>query len=214
MTTALAEVSGLQKRYRRRRVLTGVSFAVPSGAMVGIEGENGAGKSTLLKILVGLLKPDAGKVLVHGRLGYCPQDPTLLEALTMTEHLRLFGAGYRMSPTDTDRRVRELAAVFSCTKDLDTRISLLSGGTAQKVNLIGALLHDPGLLVLDEPYQGFDHTTYTTFWQYAEDHCVDGGSVLVVSHMHAERDRFDVLMQLADGMIDAVGPRAAEARRR
>ena len=201
---------GLVKAYGRRQVLRGVSFQAPAGLLIGIEGENGAGKSTLLQCLVGLLKPDDGTVLAAGRIGYCPQEPALLDLLTCREQLLLFGAGYGQSRQTTLARADALMTRFNCEKYLDERIGRLSGGTRQKINLIAALLADPDLLVLDEPYQGFDYETYLTFWTYAEESRAAGRGVLVVSHMHTEKDRFDAMLVLRDGRTTAHGPRAAE----
>jgi ABC-2 type transport system ATP-binding protein len=201
------EVRSLAKRYGRRRVLVDVSFSVARSALVGIEGENGAGKSTLLKCLVGLLRPDAGEVRVHGRVGYCPQEPMLMESLTVAEQLRLFAAGYGLTPEEHGERAAQLLERFNATRYATTRIDRLSGGTRQKVNLIGALLPTPEVLVLDEPYQGFDYETYLTFWDYAEQFRAEGGAVVVVSHMHAEKHRFDAMLRLTEGSM-ASGERA------
>lgn len=203
-------VRGLAKRYRRRRVLEDVSFTVPRGMLVGIQGENGAGKSTLLKCLVGLLKPDAGQIMLDGRVGYCPQDPSLIESLTLKEQFQLFGAGYGLTPGRVADRSRELMNEFGCAKYETTRVDRLSGGTRQKVNLIAALLHQPDLLVLDEPYQGFDYETYQHFWDYTERFRTAGGSVIVVSHMHTELARFDAMLDLAAGQVTASGRRAGD----
>lgn len=196
-------VRSLAKRYGRRRVLVDVSFIVARGTLVGIEGENGAGKSTLLKCLVGLLRPDSGEIAVHGRVGYCPQEPMLMESLTVDEQLRVFGAGYGLTTVEHAERAARLLERFNATRYGATRIDRLSGGTRQKVNLIGALLPTPDVLVLDEPYQGFDYDTYLTFWDYAEQFRADGGAVVVVSHMHAEKHRFDEMLRLNDGTIAA-----------
>jgi ABC-2 type transport system ATP-binding protein len=201
-------VRSLAKRYGRRRVLVDVSFTVARSTLVGIEGENGAGKSTLLKCLVGLLRPDSGEVAVRGRIGYCPQEPMLMESLTVDEQLRMFGAGYGLTPDDHAETVGRLLERFNATRYATTRIDRLSGGTRQKVNLIGALLPTPDVLVLDEPYQGFDYDTYLTFWDYAEQFRAEGGAVVVVSHMHAEKHRFDAMLRLAEGSI-ATEERAA-----
>lgn len=200
--------SGLVKSYGRRKVLRGVSFTVPHGLLVGIEGENGAGKSTLLKCLVGLLRPDAGQVRSGGVIGYCPQEPALMDLLTCREQLLLFGAGYRLSREETMRRAGELMEHFGCARYAGERIDRLSGGTRQKINLIAALLADPDLLVLDEPYQGFDYETYLTFWDYADQARKAGRAVLVVSHMHTEKDRFDAMLVLRDGTVSAHGAKA------
>jgi ABC-2 type transport system ATP-binding protein len=201
---------GLTKAYGRRKVLRGVSFAVPAGLLVGIEGENGAGKSTLLKCLVGLLKPDRGQVTAAGRLGYCPQEPALVDLLTCAEQLQLFGAGYGLPAATAQERASALMERFNCAKYASERVDRLSGGTRQKINLIAALLVDPDVLVLDEPYQGFDYETYMTFWAHAEQSRAAGKAVLVVSHMHTEKDRFDAMLSLRDGVVTADGPKAAD----
>ncbi|MQA97012.1 MAG: ATP-binding cassette domain-containing protein [Streptosporangiales bacterium] len=100
----------------------------------------------------------------------------------------------------TERSSR-LMETFRCTKYANTRVDRMSGGSRQKINLIIALLHRPDLLVLDEPYQGFDYETYQIFWDFTQGFCRDGGSVVVVSHMHTEKHRFDVMLDLAEGVL-------------
>ncbi|MFC4463816.1 ABC transporter ATP-binding protein [Streptomyces xiangluensis] len=210
----LLEVAGLVKRYGRRRpsVLNGVSFRVPRGLLVAVEGENGAGKSTLLGCLVGLLAPDAGQVVVSGSLGYCPQEPALFDTLTCAEQLTLFAAGYGLDGDTAERRARELMERFGCARYAGTRVDRLSGGTRQKVNLIASLLHHPDVLLLDEPYQGFDYETYLSFWSFAEQARDEGRSVVVVSHMHTERHRFGALVALSNGTVEVTGPQARQVR--
>jgi ABC-2 type transport system ATP-binding protein len=209
----MIQVRGLAKRYRRNVVLEDVSFQVPKGMLVGVQGENGAGKSTLLQCLLGLLRADSGSVAIDGRVGYCPQDPSLIEALTMEEQFELFGAGYGMSVEETRLRSMSLSEEFGCTTFAKTRVSQMSGGTRQKVNLIAALLHQPDVLFLDEPYQGLDYETYGQFWTHTEEARTLGRTVVVVSHMHTELDRFDALLDLRAGVIKASGPRAEEVRK-
>jgi ABC-type multidrug transport system ATPase subunit len=200
---------GLVKSYGSRQVLRGVSFRVPTGSLVGIDGENGAGKSTVLKCIVGLLRPDSGRVVATGRLGYCPQEPALIDLLTCREQLRLFGAAHGLSQPEAQRRGDELMSRFGCARYADERIDRLSGGTRQKINLIVALLGDPDVLVLDEPYQGFDYETYQMFWEYAESARATGRSVLVVSHLHTEVNRFDAMVSVHEGLATVRGPLAA-----
>jgi ABC-2 type transport system ATP-binding protein len=195
----LLSTQALRKSYGAHRVFDGVDFELPAGLLAGIEGENGAGKSTLLKCLIGLLEPDGGRVEVNGRLGYCPQEPALFDLLTCAEQLTLLGAGYQLSAAAVRERTAELMTLFRCDRYRDVRIDRLSGGTRQKINLIGALLARPEVLVLDEPYQGFDYETYLIFWDFVEAFRTQGHSVLVVSHMHTERSRFDTMWTLRDG---------------
>jgi ABC-2 type transport system ATP-binding protein len=198
---ASISVVDLHRSYGRQRVLDGVHLMVPLGSVVGIVGENGSGKSTLLKCLVGLLKPDRGSIAASGRIGYCPQEPILVELLTCAEQFALFGAGYGLSSQQTAQRAAELMDVLGCSRYAATRVDRLSGGTRQKVNLIVSLLHDPDVLILDEPYQGFDHDTYLRFWNYAAQLRHDGRSLVVVSHMITDREHFDTILTLQDGSL-------------
>jgi len=199
--------TGVEKAYRRgmwpaRRsqpVLNGVDLALRPGEVVGLVGENGSGKSTLMKILVGALAADAGSVVRAGRLGYCPQLPVVYERLTCDEHFELFGRAYGMSVEDERRARRDIYAELGFDRYADTRADQLSGGTLAKLNLGLALLADPEVLLLDEPYAGFDWDTYQRFWQLVAQRREDGRSVLIISHFVADTERFDRIIELHDG---------------
>ncbi|MFE1771060.1 ATP-binding cassette domain-containing protein [Streptomyces sp. NPDC059008] len=199
--SATLEVRGLHHAYGRRAVLRGVDLTVRSGALVGIVGENGTGKSTLLKILSGELRPRHGSVRREGRFGYCPQDVVLNDALTVRQHLEYFRAAFALPDL---RYAHEIMEVLSFAEYADQRAGLLSGGTRQKLNLTLALLHDPRLLLLDEPYQGFDWETYQRFWHLAARLRDAGRSVLVVSHLAYDAERLDELWRLEDGVLRSV----------
>ncbi|MGW5852608.1 ABC transporter ATP-binding protein [Streptomyces sp. NPDC055254] len=192
------QVTGLFHAYRRRAVLRGVDLDLPPGVLAGIVGENGAGKSTLLKILSGELRPTRGTVTHRGRFGYCPQDVVLNDALTVRQHLEFFKTAYGL---DDLRRAEETMAALRFTEYADTRTGVLSGGTRQKLNLTLALMHDPRVLLLDEPYQGFDWDTYQRFWELAGHLRDEGRSVLVVSHLAYDAERLDQLYRLDAGRL-------------
>jgi ABC-2 type transport system ATP-binding protein len=201
MPEDLLRVEGIRKAYgrlRRRTVLRGVSFDVGPGALVGIVGENGAGKSTLLRVLAGELRPDAGTVALGGTLGYCPQDGVLNPALTVNQHLDYFCAAYGIASTAT---AGELVARLGYERYRHAAVATLSGGTRQKLNLTLALMHDPEVLLLDEPYQGFDWETSLRFWDLARELRARGRAVVIISHLVFERDRFDELYHLAQGVL-------------
>ncbi|MDT0414694.1 ABC transporter ATP-binding protein [Streptomyces sp. DSM 41982] len=201
------EVGGLHHSYRRRRVLRGIDFALRPGVLAGIVGENGAGKSTLLKALSGELRPDRGTVGRRGSLGYCPQTVVLDNAFTVRQHLDLFRAAFRLPDL---RRAHEVLETLAFTEYLDERAGLLSGGSRQKLNLTLALMHDPDVLLLDEPYQGFDWETYLRFWELAGALRDAGRSVLVVSHLAYDAGRLDELWRLREGRLTRQDPRAGE----
>lgn len=200
--------TGIEKSFRRgwsftsrQTVLHGVGLALCPGEVVGLVGENGSGKSTVMKILVGELQPDAGTVTRSGLLGYCPQQPVVYERLTCDEHIELFARAYRMTREDQQRAQRELYAALGFERYARTRADRLSGGTLAKLNLTLALLADPAVLLLDEPYAGFDWDTYLKFWELVAHRRAAGRSVLIISHFVADEHRFDRILHLADGHL-------------
>ncbi|MDE3725175.1 ABC transporter ATP-binding protein [Nocardiopsis sp. N85] len=205
MPTTTLTVTDVHKSYGRRAVLRGIDMRVPPGSLAGVVGENGAGKSTLLRILAGRLSPDRGTVEHPDEVGYCPQRAVLNPAFTVAQHLRFFQVAYDLPTLD---RARELTEDLNFTDYLDQPVGTLSGGTRQKLNLTLALMHDPPLLLLDEPYQGFDWETYERFWELAAGLARRGRSVLVVSHIAFDTARFDILWRIRDGVL-AEGTRAA-----
>lgn len=199
------EATGLTKSYRRgwRRdrlqVLNGVDLELRAGEIVGLVGENGSGKSTLMKILVGSLNRDSGEVDRRGTLGYCPQEPILYERLTCDEHFDLFGQAYGLHSDVTARNSTELYEKLGFAHYRDARVEELSGGTRAKLNLGLALLPEPDILLLDEPYAGFDWDTYLRFWDLAAKRRDQGRSVLIISHFVVDEERFDRVIHLRQG---------------
>lgn len=180
-------------------VLRGASLDISHGELVGLVGENGSGKSTLMQIIVGMLAPTGGAVTLRGTLGYCPQVPQLWEKLTVSEHLDLFARAYGMTDEQVASSSERLVEELGFGRYLDFRVEALSGGTRQKVNLALAMLHEPDLLLLDEPYTGFDWETYLNFWEMAEQRRAAGMAILIVSHLIGEQERLTRRYSLVDG---------------
>ena len=197
MTVLVAR--GIRKSFGRRRVLAGLDLEAGAGEMVAVAGENGTGKTTLLRILAGDLRPDAGSVAIRGRPGYCPQTAVLDEALTVDQHVRYFQAAYGIGRTGRAEALIERLGYAGCR---DQRVGTLSGGTSQKLSLTLALMHDPPVLLLDEPYQGFDWQTYLAFWEMAGELRDRGTATVVISHLVFEQERFDRICHLRDGRIE------------
>ena len=199
--------AGVWKAYRRgwwprRRtlpVLKGADVDLRPGEVVGLVGENGSGKSTLMKVLVGDLAADAGTVERTPSFGYCPQVPVLYERLSCAEHLELFGVAYGLDPGELARSREHLYQELDFARFAETRVEELSGGTRSKLNLSLAMLHDPALLFLDEPYAGFDWDTYQRFWQLTAQRRDAGASLLIITHFIADEERFDRIYDLVDG---------------
>ena len=188
--------AGVSKRFGRRTVLDGACLRAGPGQAVAITGENGAGKTTLLRICAGLLAADAGSVEVSGRIGYCPQDPGVLDLLTADEHLELFGRAIDLPPRRALEAGHRILAGLRFPAGDATVAGHLSGGSRQKLNLALALLGDADVLLLDEPYQGFDHGTYVNFWDLVDTWRAAGRVVVVVTHMLAELGRVDRVVEL------------------
>lgn len=195
----MLRVADVHKAFGTRRVLRGVSLRAAPGELVGIVGENGAGKTTLLRILSGELAPDSGRVQVEGRIGYCPQRPVTNPELTVDQHLRYFAVAYRLRRLD---RARALIDRLGFEQYGATRVQHLSGGTRQKLNLVLSLMHDPAVLLLDEPYQGFDWETYLRFWEISAELQAQGRAIVVISHLAHDVDRLDTLYQLRAGAFE------------
>lgn len=198
---AALEARRVEKRFGRRPVLTGVSLAVRPGEVVGLCGENGSGKTTLVRILAGVLDPDAGEVRRPPDLGYVPQKPLLYDHLTVREHFAYFAAARGIGPGAWHPRLERLLDRYSFVRWADERAEALSEGTKQKLNLALALLCDPPVLLLDEPYGGFEWETYLRFWEHVEAMRKEGKAVVVVSHLFYDRARLDRILDLRGGRV-------------
>ena len=193
----------LHKAFGSRVVLRGVEFELRPGELLGIIGENGAGKTTLLRILAGELRADRGRVLHRRRLGYCPQRIVVNDELTVEQHLRYFQCAYHL---DDLSRADELLDRLDLAKFRRVTAGLLSGGTRQKLNLTLALMHEPDVVLMDEPYQGFDWENYLNFWSITDELRERGHSVLVISHIAHDVERFDRLYRLQSGRLVSIEP--------
>jgi ABC-2 type transport system ATP-binding protein len=170
------EINSVEKSYGAIKALDRATLAVAPGTIFGLVGPNGSGKSTLIKSLCGVLRPDSGTVTILGfdaqrerfelrcHLGYMPQSPALYEDLSPIENLRFFGGAH--DPADIDTRIRETLDFVQLWDRRGDPIHTFSGGMRQRASLACALLHDPELLILDEPTAGVDPTLRQSFWQH------------------------------------------------
>jgi ABC-2 type transport system ATP-binding protein len=160
-------IERVRKRYGRVIAVDGLSLVVNPGEVIGLLGPNGAGKSTTVNLAVGLLAPDEGRVVIEGagnprdpsvraRLGVAPQALALYEMLTAAENLRFFGEVYGLSGSRLADRVRWSLDFVGLTDRARDRVNTYSGGMKRRLNLASALVHDPALVLLDEPTVGVD----------------------------------------------------------
>ena len=192
------QARGISKRFGRRQVLRDVDLTVRSGQIAAIVGENGSGKTTLLRICAGMISPDAGTVSVDGRLAYAPQEGGTVPFLLPDEHFVLVGAGQGLSRAQARSRGRAQAAALGWRDIGTTTTRDLSGGTRQKLNLVLSTLTGADLLLLDEPYQGFDRGAYVNLWEQLWQLRDEGAAIVVVTHLLNQLDRVDQVLDLTE----------------
>ena len=212
----LLQIENLRARRGDRHVLSGVTLAVRRGEIFGILGPNGAGKSTLFGILTGLLEADSGTIRLDGRplrasgqefrerVGVVFQEPALDARLTLRENLALAAALYGVPRADARRRVESLAIGAGLADRLDEPVATLSGGMRRRAEIARALVHEPEILLLDEPTTGLDEGAFRKTWdQLAELRQARGLSLLLTTHRPDEAERADRLAILDAGRIVA-----------
>ena len=198
--------SGLVKRFGARRVVDGVDIAVPAGSIYGVLGPNGAGKTTTLRMLLGIIEPDAGHRTLLGhdapreasdRVGYLPEERGLYPAMRAREGIAFMGALRGLPWAEGRRRAGPLLERAGLGHAADTKIRKLSKGMAQIVQLLGSIVHEPDVLVLDEPFSGLDPVNQERLEALILAERARGATVLFSTHImaHAERlcDRLAII---------------------
>ena len=204
-------IEDLGKRYGAISALDGASLTTVRGQIYGLVGPNGSGKTTLIKAICGLLKPDRGRVEVLGldaardrhavrkHLGYMPQTPSLYDDLSPLENLRFFGGAFR--PPDIGERIRETLEFVQLWDRRDDPLHTFSGGMRQRASLACALMHDPELLVLDEPTAGVDPVLRQSFWRRFAELCDKGRTIFLSTNQMDEALRCDHVAVILGGRI-------------
>lgn len=192
----MIQASNLGRRFGERDVLRGLDLQIPSGAFLLVTGGNGSGKSTLLSLLAGLLAPTAGQLTVdahRAQIGYVGHEPLVYEELTALENLELFGRLYRIR--DRRERAGMLLERYGLWEARGDRVSTFSRGMKQRLALSRALLHEPELVLLDEPYTGLDAAGASLLDAELAELC--GTRTLVVSSHLPERIEHLATLRLA-----------------
>ncbi len=210
------ELRGLRHSFGERRVLDGLSFGVRRGEIFGLLGPNGSGKSTTLRVLTGLLVPQAGEVMLDGEqvapggrrlrrhMGVVFQAPSLDPRLTARENLRLSAALYGLTAEQADARIEELLQFTVLADRAGDLVNDFSGGMKRRLELARALLHEPALLVMDEPTTGLDERFFRQTWERIESLRESRGlTVLLTTHRAEEAERCDRVAVVDAGRVIA-----------
>jgi ABC-2 type transport system ATP-binding protein len=207
MITPLIQTEHLVKRYGDKLAVNDVSIAIHGGEVFGFLGPNGAGKTTMIKMIVGLLQPTSGQVSVAGydvatqpiqakfASGYVPDTPNLYAKLTGRELLRFVGDLYGIERSKAARRSEELLRMFDLAEAADDTIDSYSHGMQQKTSLAAALVHDPKVLVLDEPTVGLDPKSARLIKDILRQMAERGAAVFLSTH----------ILEIAERMCDRIG---------
>ena len=208
-------VHEIVKHFGKVRAVDGVSFEVRHGTITGLLGRNGAGKTTALRMINGIFLPDSGTVEILGasscapvrdRIGYLPEERGLYKQMKVLEQLLFLAEIKGRKPKATKAAAEKWLVRFELWDKRDTKLIELSKGNAQKVQLIGALLHDPELVILDEPMSGLDPVNVVLVRQLLSEMKAHGKTVLLSTHMMGEAEKLaDDIVLIHDGKVVVSG---------
>ena len=223
----MLKISRLSKRFGQRQALDSLSLNLPPGEIYGLLGPNGAGKTTALNMLCGLLKPDSGEILLSGQpvsektkllVGVMPQQNLLYQSLTCAETLFFLARIYGISKADRAQRVADCLAAVNLSDRANDVVGDLSGGMQRRLSLAAAIIHQPKLVVLDEPSTGLDIEARYEVWELIRSLKQQGVTVLLTTHLldEVERlcDRIGIIKQgrlLAEGTMETLRKRIPAA---
>ena len=210
MTEILA-VRDVRKTFGEVRAVDGVSFTVRSGTITGLLGRNGAGKTTIIRMITGIFMPDSGEIqwlagergaAFRDRIGYLPEERGLYKQMKVVELLLFLAEIKGCRPRDTRRKIDQWLERFELTDKRDAKIEELSKGNGQKVQLIGTLLHDPDLIILDEPQSGLDPVNMVIVRNLLHDLRREGKTILLSTHMMGEAEKMaDEIILIHQGQV-------------
>jgi ABC-2 type transport system ATP-binding protein len=210
MTDILA-VRDVRKTFGEVRAVDGVSFTVRSGTITGLLGRNGAGKTTTIRMITGIFMPDSGEIewlagergsAFRDRIGYLPEERGLYKQMKVVELLLFLAEIKGCRPRDTRKKIDGWLERFELTDKRDAKIEELSKGNGQKVQLIGTLLHDPDLIILDEPQSGLDPVNMVIVRNLLHDLRKEGKTILLSTHMMAEAEKMaDEIILIHEGKV-------------
>ena len=212
MNDAIVSIHSITKKYKGsfQPAIKDLSLQIPAGAVFGLLGPNGAGKSTLVMMLCGLMYPDSGSISLFGmdtakegaairkRIGVATQEIALFPTLTAIENLQYFGKMYGLKSEDIRTKTRKYLEVFGLEEKANKRVQTYSGGMKRRLNLIAALLHDPTLLILDEPTAGVDVQSRNILLDFLVTFKNSNSTIIYSSHFLEEAEKICTDMAIID----------------
>ncbi|HSC25473.1 MAG TPA: ABC transporter ATP-binding protein [Candidatus Babeliales bacterium] len=217
MNNVLLKIKNIKKTYATKEALKGISLDIYKGEILGLLGVNGAGKTTLSSIVATLHPPTEGDIEYNGvsiysdvttyryTIGFCPQRPNLNPALTLEQNLRLSASYYQMTPEQIDTRLALLVDRFGLREYMNQKATVLSGGYKQRFMIARALMHNPQLVILDEPTVGLDPHIRRQLWQQIKDLKKIGVTVILTTHYLDEAEQLsDRVCVLDAGLIKLI----------
>lgn len=202
----LIETENLTKRFDDLTAVDGLNLKIKKGEIFGFLGPNGAGKTTSIRMIVGLLTPTEGEVKIDGRVGgdieksvgICPQDIVLWKELTSYENIYFMGKMYDVPPEELDDRVNGILKELKLADRKDSLASELSGGMKRRLNLGMSIVHEPEIVVLDEPSAGLDPQSRYSVWEYIKGLKKEGRCIILTTHLMEEADRVSDRVAIID----------------
>ncbi|RAP76517.1 ABC transporter ATP-binding protein [Paenibacillus montanisoli] len=216
------DVRSVTRRFGSKTVLDDISLQVERGEVFGLLGPSGSGKTTLIKLITGIDKADGGSVHMLGeqmpklamlqRFGYMAQSDALYNELTAKQNLTFFGSLFGLKGSQLSKRIETAMSIVNLQDDLNKTVAAYSGGMKRRLSLALSLLHEPELLILDEPTVGIDPVLRQSIWQELSDMRRRGTTIVLTTHVMDEADKCDRLGLIRDGKLTAIGtPEAIKA---
>jgi ABC-2 type transport system ATP-binding protein len=209
------KINDINKYFGEKQVLKNVSFEVPYAAVYGLLGPSGCGKTTTVKIISGILESTSGEAFVLGekmpslplmsRIGYMAQSDALYPDLTAKENMEFFGALYGITGKIFERRFNEVMALVNLSEDKHKLVGAYSGGMKRRLSLAMAILHEPPVLILDEPTVGIDPLLRKNIWDELYRMTKDGVTILVTTHVMDEAEKCTHLSMMRAGALIVSG---------
>lgn len=214
-STEQIKLHNVGRAFKKHQVLHDITFSVAKAEIFGLLGPSGSGKTTLVKLIAGIDEATAGEVYVQGqkmpllsvipRIGYMAQSDALYSELTAYENLSFFAALFGLKSKRKKQRIAEVMEIVNLSDDLHKQVSRYSGGMKRRLSLAIALLHEPDILILDEPTVGIDPLLRKSIWNRLDQLSQNGTSILLTTHVMDEAEKCHRLGLIREGNLIAIG---------